>query len=112
MVRPLLLVVEAQPLVRPLVSWSDVVSHSSRATTHKEPECIGAHGQGHGQLVSWSSLAQSAPLVLYTRFEWLDWETGLLHRYTWYVLFGTDTAPDPVYSIRCKHTLDGFYTVL
>ena len=71
-----------------------------------------ADREGHGQLVSWSSLAPSAPLVLYTKFEWLDWETGLLYRYTWYVLFGTDTAPDPVYSIGCKHTLDGFYTVL
>ena len=45
------------------------VSHSSRATTHKEPECIGARGQGRGQLVRWSGLAPSVPLVLYTRFE-------------------------------------------
>ena len=50
--------------------------------------------------------------MLYTKFEWSDWETGLLYWYTQYVLFGTDTAPDPVYSIGCKHTLAGFYTVL
>ena len=40
------------------------------------------------------------------------YDVGLLYRYTRYVLFGTDTAPDPVYSIGCKHTLAGFYTVL